>query len=131
MFRGKLKLALGILLLVVIAVAVYVFYLYQQGGTEHYRPPEEKAASPRAQALGDMKALSQAVEAYYAKNLQYPDRLEQLKPDFIGEIPLEPGTKKPFVYESDTQERYRIAVSDPSRYGLKELFIENGDIVQK
>lgn len=131
MFRGKMKFVLGMILLVVIAAAGYAFYLYQQGGTEHYRPPEKKAESPREQVLGDMRALSQAVEAYYTKNLQYPDQLEQLKPDFIGEIPAEPGTKKAFIYESDTQERYRIAVSDPSRYGLKELFIENGEIAQK
>ncbi len=131
MFRGKIKFVLGLILLAVIAAAGYAFYLYQQGGTEHYKPPEKKAESPLEQALGDMKALSQAVEAYYAKNLQYPDRLEQLKPDFISEIPVEPGAKKGFVYESDTQERYRIAVSDPSRYGLTELFLENGEIVQK
>jgi len=131
MLRGKTKWLLGLILLIVIVAAGYAFYLYQQGGTEHYRPPEKKAESPREQVLGDMKALSQTVEAYYAKNLRYPERLEQLKPDFLGELPAEPGTKKAFVYESDTQERYRIAVSDPSRYGLTELFLENGEVVQK
>jgi hypothetical protein len=78
-----------------------------------------------------MTVLSGAVEAYYAKNLRYPDKLEQLKPEFIDKIPLETGTEKSFIYASDALDRYRITVSDPSRYEFKELFIENGKIIQK
>jgi hypothetical protein len=131
MFRGKLKLLLGIILLVMIAIAVYFFYLYQQGGTQYYNPPVQKKDDPKMQVLSDMTVLSQTVEAYYAKNLRYPDKLEQLKPEFIDKIPLESGTEKSFIYESDALDRYRITVSDPSRYGFKELFIENGKIIQK
>ena len=131
MFRGKLKLLLGIILLVMIVIAVYVFYLYQQGGTESYNPPVQKIDDPKIQILSDMTVLSGAVEAYYAKNLRYPDKLEQLKPEFIDKIPLETGTEKSFIYDSDGLDRYRITVSDPSRYGFKELFIENGKIIQK
>jgi hypothetical protein len=131
MSRGKLKLLLGIILLIMIAISVYVFYLYQQGGTEYYNPPVQKKNDPKMQILSDMAVLSQTVEAYYAKNLRYPDKLEQLKPEFIDKIPLESGTEKSFIYESDALDRYRITVSDPSRYGFKELFIENGKIIQK
>jgi hypothetical protein len=135
MFRGKWKFLLGIILLLMIVVAVYVFYLYRQGGTENYNPPVQKKDAPQAQILNDMTVLSQAVEAYYAKNLRYPDKLEQLKPEFIDKIPLEAGTEKSFIYQSDGEsaglDRYRITVSDPSRYGFKELFIENGKIIQK
>jgi hypothetical protein len=131
MFRGKLKFLLGIILLVMIAITVYVFYLYQQGGTEYYNPPSQKTNDPKVQILSDITVLSQAVEAYYAKNLRYPDKLEKLKPEFIDKIPLETDTEKSFIYESDGLDRYRITVSDPSRYGFKELFIENGKIIQK
>ena len=131
MFRGKLKFLLVIILLVVIFIAVYVFYLYQQGGTQYYNPSVQKTDDPKMQILNDMTVLSGAVEAYYAKNLRYPDTPEQLKPEFIDKIPLETGTEKSFIYESDGLDRYRITVSDPSRYGLKELFIENGKIIQK
>jgi len=131
MFRGKLKLLLGIILLVMIVIAAYVFYLYQQGGTENYNPPVQKTDDPKMQIMNDMTVLSGAVEAYYAKNLRYPDKLEQLKPEFIDKIPLETGTEKSFIYASDGLDRYRITVSDPSRYGFKELFIENGKIIQK
>jgi len=131
MFRGKWKFLLGIIMLVMIVSAVYVFYLYQQGGIESYNPPVQKKDAPKVQILSDMTVLSGAVEAYYAKNLRYPDKLEQLKPEFIDKIPLETGTEKSFIYESDELDRYRITVSDPSRYGYKELFIENGKIIQK
>jgi len=131
MFRGKWKFLLGIVFLVMIASAVYVFYLYQQGGTENYNPPVQKTDDPKVQILSDMTVLSGAVEAYYAKNLRYPDKPEQLKPEFIDKIPLETDTEKSFIYESDGIDRYRITVSNPSRYGLKELFIENGKITQK
>ena len=131
MFRGKWKFLLGIILLVMIVIAVYVFFLYQQGGTEYYNPPVKKTDDPKMQILSDMTVLSQTVEAYYAKNMRYPDKLEQLKPEFIDKILLETGTEKLFIYKSDGFDRYRITVSDPSRYGFKELFIENGKIIQK
>jgi hypothetical protein len=131
MFLGKWKFLLGIILLVMIVIAVYVFSLYQQGGTEYYNPPVQKTDDPKMQIMNDMTVLSGAVEAYYAKNLRYPDKLEQLKPEFIDKIPLEMGTEKSFIYESDGLDRYRITVSQPSRYGFKELFIKNGKIIQK
>jgi len=131
MFRGKLRPLLAVILLAMIVIAGYVLYLYQKGGIEYYKPPVTKADSREMQVLSVMTALSQAVEAYYAKNLRYPEKLEQLKPEFIDKIPLEPGTEKFFIYESDELDRYRITVSDPLRHGFKELFIENGEIIQK
>ena len=131
MLRGKWKFLLGIIVLVMIVSAVYVFYLYQQGGTQYYNPPVQKTDDPKVQILSDMTVLSGAVEAYYAKNLRYPDKLEQLQPEFVDKIPLETGTEKSFIYVSDKLDRYRITVSDPSRYGFKELFIENGKSIQK
>jgi hypothetical protein len=130
MFRGKLKFLSGIILLAMIVIAVYFFYLYHQGGTEYYNPPVEKTEAPGKQIVSDMIVLSGAVEAYYTKNLRYPDKLEQLKPEFIDKVPLETGTEKSFIYESSEPDRYRITVSEPSRYGFKELFIENGKITQ-
>jgi len=128
--HGKLKIILGIALLIILVIAGYLFYLYQKGGIEHYRPPVTKLESPRAQVLSDLNALSQAIDAYYAKNLSYPERLEELQPEFLDRIPSEPKTAKSFLYESDGKDRYRIGVSDPASYGLKELFVENGKVHQ-
>ena len=128
--HGKLKIILGIILFIVLIIAGYLIYLYQKGGVENYRPPVTKAESPKAQVLNDLTALSQAVDAYHAKNLRYPERLEQLQPEFIDKIPLEPKTGKPFIYESDGKDQYQIGISNPASYGLKELFVKNGKIIQ-
>ena len=128
--HGKLKIILGIILFVVLIIAGYLFYLYQKGGVENYRPPVTKAESPKAQVLSDLTALSQAIDAYQAKNLRYPQRLEQLQPEFIDKIPLEPGTGKPFTYESDGKDQYQIGISDPASYGFKDLFVKNGKVHQ-
>ena len=127
---GKLKIVLGVILFVVLVLGGYLFYLYQKGGVEHYRPPMEKLESPRAQVLSDLNALSQAIDAYYAKNLSYPKKLEELQPEFLDKIPSEPKTTKSFLYESDGKDRYRIGVSDPLSYGFKELSVENGKVHQ-
>lgn len=131
MFRGKLKFLSGIILLVIIFIAIYVYYLYRQGGTEYYTSPVEKTEAPQKQIINDMTVLSSAVEAYYAKNLKYPGKLTELKPEFVNKIPLEAGTEKSFIYQSDETDVYRITVTDASRYGFKELFVENGKITQK
>jgi len=128
--NGKLKIILGIILIVVLIIAGYLFYLYQKGGKEYYRPPVTKAESPRTQVVNDLMALSQAIDAYYAKNLKYPEKLEQLEPDFIDTIPTEPGTGKPFAYESEGFNQYRIVISNPTLYGLKELLVKNGKIIR-
>ena len=131
MYRKVLKIVLGMVLILVIVIAGYVFYLYQKGGTDNYIPPAKETLSPQVQLQSDLTALSRAMEAYWAKNLKYPDKLEQLKPEFVEKIPLEADTYKPFIYETDGMDHYRITVSDPSRYGLKELVIENGEIKKK
>lgn len=127
----KWKIVLGIVLFVIVVIAGYFIYLYQKGGVEHYRPPATKVGSPRAQVLSDLDALSQAIDAYYAKNLSYPEKLEQLQPEFLDKIPLEPKTGKPFLYDSDGKDRYRMSVSDPASLGFKDLYVENGKIYQK
>jgi len=127
---GKLKIVLGVILFLILVIAGYLFYLYQKGGVENYRPPVTKAESPKAQVLNDLTALSLAVDAYHAKNLRYPERLEQLQPEFIDKIPLEPKTGKIFIYESDGKDQYQIGISDPASYGFKELYVKNGEVHQ-
>jgi hypothetical protein len=127
---GKLKILLGLLVFVLIIIGGYGVYLYRTGGVENYRPPADASGSINTQVLSNLTALSQAIDAYHVKNLKYPERLEQLKPEFMDEIPMEPGTGKPFAYQSDGSDQYQIVVSNPNLYGLKELLIKNGKIIQ-
>ena len=128
--HGRVKIILGVILFVVLIIAGYLCYLYQRGGIENYRPPVTEAESPRARVLNDLTALSQAIDAYYAKNLKYPEKLEELQPEFVDKIPLEPKTGKPFIYESDGKDQYQIRISAPASYGYKDLFVKNGKIIQ-
>jgi len=130
MFANKLELLLALIALVMIVIGGYLFYLYQEGGSAHYHPPVSKTASPKAQLVGHLTTLSQAIEAYHAKNLRYPERLEQLQPEFLDKIPLEPKAGNNFKYESDGLNQYRVGIADPAAFGFRELFIENGKIIQ-
>ena len=128
--HGKVKIILGVVLFVVLIIAGYLLYLYQKGGVENYRPPVAEAGSLRARVLNDLTALSQAIDAYHAKNLKYPEELEELQPEFVDKIPLERKTGKPFIYESDGKDQYQIGIFNPASYGFKELFIKNGKVHQ-
>jgi hypothetical protein len=131
MFSGKLKLLLAFIASAVIVIAGYLAYLYQKGSTTQYHPPAIRPSSSNAQVVSDLMTLSQAIEAYHAKNLRYPERLEQLLPEFLDKMPLELKTGNNFIYESDGMHQYRVSMLDPTAFGLKELFIENGKIIQK
>ena len=121
----KTRISLIILGLIVLAIAGVAFYYYQQGGVEHYVPPAEKSVSLEAQAMKDLTTLSKAIEAYNSMNLKFPDRLEDLQPDFVSKVPVDPATRKPYFYQTDGTSKYRIAVRDPSAYGKKVITIEN------
>ncbi len=127
----KLRIFLYIVLAVVLCTAGLLFYSYQQGGVKNYVPPSTAAGSSKEQAAADLEALSKAVEAYYGMNLEYPDSLSKLQPDFVAKVPTEPGTGKNYLYETNKTSRYLISVSDPATYNLKIFAIENGKIIQQ
>lgn len=131
MFAGKRKRLLAFIAFLLIMIGGYLVYLYQKGSAAHFQPPVIKTSLPKAQVLSDLTALFQAIEAYHAKNLRYPEKLTQLQPEFLDKIPLDPVTGKAYIYESDGFNQYRTGVFDPIVYGLKELYIENGKMVQK
>jgi len=124
-----------ILLLVIVALIVLALgllgYLYNQGSVEHYQPPKAETQPPEKQVMNDLSTLAQAVEAYYGANLNYPQRLEELQPDFISNLPAEPATGKAYVYETDGSSKYRVSVPDPKALNLTELYIENGKLSKR
>ena len=130
--KKSLIIVLAVLLLIIIAISSVIYYYYSQGSKENYVPPEqEKIEAPVAQTEADLKKLSSALETYYAMNFEYPEKLSDMVPDIIDNIPKEPSTEKPYIYKTDFDENFTIAVPKPDNYGLKELRIENGEIIKK
>ncbi len=81
-----------------------------------------------------MQNLSRAVEAYFIKNMEYPQKLELLMPEFIDRVGSDPLSGKTYQYslvETKGTSRYRISVPDPKLYNAKEFYIEDGTLVQK
>ena len=124
----------SILIVITVAVAGYVSVLYWKGGVSNYEPPEQPSVSPQERAQSDLQNLSRAVEAYFIKNMEYPQKLELLMPEFIDRVGYDPLSGKPYQYSLDETKgtsRYRISVPDPKLYNAKEFHIEDGMLVQK
>jgi len=124
----------SIIIAALLALTGYIGMLYLQGGEINYTPPPPPSVSPKEQALSDLQNLSRAVEAYFIKNMEYPQKLESLMPEFIDHVSLDPLSGKPYLYtvsETGGSGRYRISVPDPTLYHAKECSSENGTLVQK
>jgi hypothetical protein len=126
----KLKITLYVVAALILILLSVVLYYYQQGGVSNYVPPEAVKTNSKAQVVADLTTLAHAVDAYYAMNLQYPESLAQLQPDFVQKVPVEPGSGKMYTYKTDGSSKYTIGVSDPTMYQLKEFIVENGKLIE-
>ncbi|GAM08148.1 hypothetical protein OR1_00419 [Geobacter sp. OR-1] len=134
MRKHKLLLLFYILIVIAVGVIGYVSVLYWQGGASNYEPPKQPAVSPQERVQSDLQNLSQAVDAYFIKNMEYPQKLELLIPEFIDRVGNDPLSGKTYLYNLDETGgigRYRISVPDPKLYNAKELYIEDGKLFQK
>ena len=133
MRRHRLLLLALILIAIAAAIAIYVAVLYFRGEVSNYAPPQLPAASSPEQARADLQNLSQAVDAYFTKNMEYPKSLDVLQPEFLERVASDPSSGNPYRYtlsEADGVSRYRISVPDPTLYHAKEFYIEDGRLVQ-
>lgn len=134
MRKPKLLLLSSIVILIAASIIGYVSYLYWRGGESNYEPPKQPALSPQERVQSDLQNLSKAVEAYFIKNMEYPQKLESLQPEFIERVASDPLSGKPYLYtlsETGGANRFRISVPDPKLYNAKEFYIEGGKLVQK
>jgi len=132
MRKNRLLLFLYILIALTVAMVGYVSFLYWKGGASNYEPPKQPSVSPQEIAKSDLQDLSRAVEAYFIKNMEYPQKLELLMPEFIDRVGSDPLSGKPYQYSLDEGTgRYRISVPDPKLYNAKEFYIEDGMLLQK
>ena len=131
---NKLLLLFYILIVITVAVIGYVSVLHWKGGVSNYKPPQQPSVSPQEMAKSDLQNLSRAVEAYFIKNMEYPQKLELLMPEFIDRVGYDPLSGKTYQYSLDETagtSRYRISVPDPKLYNAKEFYIEDGMLFQK
>ncbi len=134
MRKKKLIVFFSFLIVIIAIILGYAAVLYWRGGSSNYKPPKQTYASSREQALSDLQNLAKAVEAYFVVNMEYPRKLEQLRPAFLDHIGNDPASGAPYVYtRSGTKSvgHYRISVPDPKLYHAKELSIEDGKLVQQ
>jgi hypothetical protein len=127
----KLRIVIYGIVIIILGLLVVVFYYYRQGGVQNYVPPEASHTSSKVQVINDLTTLAHAVDAYYAMNLQYPNSLIQLQPDFVQKLPFEPVSGKMYIYKTDGSSKYTIGIPDPTLYQLKEFAIENGKVIEK
>ena len=134
MRKNKLLLLFCILTVITVVVIGYVSILHWKGGVINHKPPKQPSASPQERAESDLQNLSRAVEAYFIKNMEYPQKLELLVPEFLDRVGYDPLSGKPYQYSLDETEgtsRYRINVPDPKLYNAKDFYIEDGILFRK
>jgi|DewCreStandDraft_4_1066084.scaffolds.fasta_scaffold00565_57 hypothetical protein len=128
----KILIVLGSILLIgTLALVGFIMFSYFKGGEENYITPEKDKLETSQQVIEDLTILQKAVESYFAKNLEYPEKLEALIPEFLKSIPKDPATGKPYIYETDIEESYSISVPDPSKYKLQVFKYENDVLIQE
>ncbi len=134
MRKNKFRLLTYILIVITVALIGYVAVLYWRGGVSNYEPPKQIYATSRERVLSDLQNLSKAVEAYFVINMEYPRKLELLQPAFLDHVGNDPVSGKAYLYtlyDSGSASCYRISVPNPELYNAKELYIENGKLVQR
>ena len=69
---------------------------------------------------GDLKNLGTALEMWASDHTKaYPARIDQLAPDYLLQIPVDPFSRAPFQYTT-TNNRYALSVTEePTAWGLK------------
>lgn len=133
MRKHKLLLLLIILAVIMMALIVYVFVLYRSGDVSNYEPPQSPSASSSERVQSDLQNLSQALNAYFVKNMEYPERLEALQPEFLDRMVYDPLSGRPYLYtlyETEGTARYRVSVPDPKLYNAKEFYLEDGKLIK-
>ncbi|MEW6284529.1 MAG: hypothetical protein AB1758_38295 [Candidatus Eremiobacterota bacterium] len=88
---------------------------------------QDKSDHKMLEAWARMSKVQAMLEYYFMEWGEYPGSLAELDRAFNGQkpknapgvdIPLDPGTNKPFVYTTDqTRKRYALSIPDPGAYG--------------
>lgn len=82
---------------------------------------EENAKNDQIRKL-DITNVKKGLSEYFKENKKYPENLEELSPDFLKVIPLDPITKEPYAYvpnEDFTSFTLSAKISDGSSFTVE------------
>lgn len=91
------------LLIVVAVIAILMVVLLAA-----FKPSTQLAKARDARRKSDLQKLKNPLEDYYNDKKCYPDTLGKLKPDYIGEVPVDPMTNKQYKIYTEGCDKYRI-----------------------
>lgn len=85
-----------------------------------------------AEARDRLAKVGLALSAYYGANNRHPERLEELVPDFLPSLPLDPFSEEPLIYRAvgDGYALYSVGSNCVDDNGFEEQFSYNeGDLI--
>ncbi|NLO19162.1 MAG: hypothetical protein GX121_04690 [Ignavibacteria bacterium] len=126
----SLKITIAVVLVLLISIAIMFFVSYQQGSVDNYVPPKIEEMADQEQAEEDLSQIASALSTYYAQNFAYPSSLQELVPDFIDNLPVDPLAKKPYLYQAEG-DSYVISVFDPKLYHCEYFYYEDGFLTKE
>ena len=62
-----------------------------------------------------MEQIRGALNMYFSENGKYPSALASLVPEYLGTIPADPNTKKPYRYEITPDKKYKLCAEMADR----------------
>ncbi len=131
MFWTVIVIVITVFMVIPPLVVNYSKYLYQLGDEKKFNFNSPASNSAIDETIKNLEAISTALDMYYTKNLSYPENLSALVPEFIDNIPIDPLTKKQYIYVIDERDGYEISVPEPSAYGYSEIKRYKDKKVQK
>jgi hypothetical protein len=67
---------------------------------------KEKARDARREA--DIRRIQSGLEIYYTEYGNYPSSLNELSPQYLPEVPVDPKTSAPYQYQKQGESDYQV-----------------------
>ena len=122
--KNKIKNVLTLVLMISILISIFLTNVSYASFADFDDATADK------QAEEDLSQIASALSTYYAQNFAYPSSLQELVPDFIDKLPVDPLAKKPYLYQAEG-DSYVISVFDPKLYHCEYFYYEDGFLTKE
>ena len=111
-FESKPNLTTPKMTAVLMIACVAVLLLLAGGLYVLFDPLGTRSAARDAQRAEDSVTLQKAIDAYYKKNYQYPNSLNNLVPEFLPTVPHDPQSGTSYSYKAiDGSTNYQLCIA--------------------